>query len=212
MSKDLMPELNDAAYAARQSSPYDQTRYAIALRMLGNVVGKRVFDFGCGEGSLTRKFRADGAIVSGCDPSVTLAHAANAMVGGVEVLEQQRDLDIVTALSVTSFMPKSEQDRFWSAAVAALKPGGMLLHSVANTWAVQKSRAFGADPRTFPTFLAERGLTEISQDFSGYIPTPLTRFFKRGDPRVNELWKLALIPTVLKRKRCTMYFSLSRKI
>ncbi len=206
MANNLM-DVPDADYSARQSSQYDQGRYAIALRLLQQnmeFTGSRIFDFGCGDGSFMRKLNGSGAQVFGCDPSSELAEKANAVCGGVEVLENLDGLSVVIALNVTSFMEPDQQRRFWVAMPKALRPGGFFLHAVMNSWVGAERRKFSANPKDFPIMLEGIGLKEIDRDFYGYYPIigTNTRIYDLG------IW----IPKAIKARRCSMYFSLSQKV
>jgi len=70
-----------------------ETQQSEALRFLGDVTGKRVFDLGCGEGKLTRRLVELGAKhVVGCDASRSQIEAAKAK-------KQSENLDVEYILS-----------------------------------------------------------------------------------------------------------------
>lgn len=52
------------------------------LKMLGNIRGKHVVDYGCGEGKLLEELLARGAIVHGYDISSTMIEEARERIGG----------------------------------------------------------------------------------------------------------------------------------
>jgi 2-polyprenyl-3-methyl-5-hydroxy-6-metoxy-1,4-benzoquinol methylase len=209
-------QVSDAAYAEAMSGEYHQTRLAKALRILGDVHGNRVYDFGCGEGELMRRLSAAGAIVSGCDPSPKLIALApeTATIGGVEALEAlpTDSLDVLVTLNVLGYVPAAELARFWPAAARAVKPGGLLLQANANDIAASgRKYTFSADPRTFPETLAGLGWSETGLDYHRYRPFPWTRLLT-GKRDVLGVAEQDRIPMFLRQRRSTMYYSLSYRL
>lgn len=206
---------SDVAYAAlMDSAPNHKSRMAIASRMLKRATdlrGKQVYDFGCGEGTFSRMLEAEGAFVSGCDPSRELSARADAVCGGVETLTGVADssVDILVVLNVLSyFQEPTDFQIFWNEAARITRHGGLMIQCNPNRWAAHAGRyAFITDPDEFPQILTRHGFEEIQSDFYRYYPI----LFGRGE-RIHDPERLKIIPQTLLSRRSTGYFSLSRRI
>jgi 2-polyprenyl-3-methyl-5-hydroxy-6-metoxy-1,4-benzoquinol methylase len=97
---------------------------------------KKVVDFGCGTGLLTRAFARPGRVVIGVDPSRTMlnyarrqpgAEAVTWIDGDATAVEGSGDTDLVVS-SGNTMMHISTDDLPWvlEALAAALRPGGVL--------------------------------------------------------------------------------------
>jgi 2-polyprenyl-3-methyl-5-hydroxy-6-metoxy-1,4-benzoquinol methylase len=97
---------------------------------------KKVVDFGCGTGLLTRAFVRPGRVVIGVDPSATMlgyarrqpgAESVTWLDGDAGVVEGSGDADLVVS-SGNTMMHISTEDFPWvlGALAAALRPGGVL--------------------------------------------------------------------------------------
>lgn len=106
------------------------------LGLAEELGAKKVVDFGCGTGLLTRAFAAPGRVVVGVDPSATMlgyarrqpgAEAVTWVDGDAGVVEGSGDADLVVS-SGNTMMHISTADYPWvlGALAAALRPGGVL--------------------------------------------------------------------------------------
>jgi ubiquinone/menaquinone biosynthesis C-methylase UbiE len=80
-----------------------------AVRLLGNVKGKKIIDAGCGEGYLSRKLSQQGAKVTGVDNSKNMIMLANQQAGGPSYFID----NVVTLKSI----PDSSQEMYLSSLV-----------------------------------------------------------------------------------------------
>jgi SAM-dependent methyltransferase len=98
-----------------------------AIRLLQPVIGERILDLGCGDGSLTREFVSAGAIPIGVDVNATLIDLAkrrgvDARVTDATRLTFQREFDAVFSNAALHYMlPMGEVAR---GVARALVPGG----------------------------------------------------------------------------------------
>lgn len=222
-------------YADQISNRYHRARINLAISLLrksGSLTGKRVYDFGCGEGVLMRYMTAHGAVSLGCDPSAPLIRRApnGAEIGGVECVEAQPDqsLDGLIAWNVLGLpeITADETARFWAAAQSKLKPGGFLLLTVPSKHGGTQYKPL-EDPDTYASKLKSMGFTEFGRKYLGYYPrifkwhrlSQLTGwdriarkfgFWSRGG-RVYHPWRRALVPTSWQAKRSVQIASLSRR-
>ena len=97
---------------------------------------RRIIDFGCGTGLLTRTFAAPGRVVVGVDPSSTMlayarrqsgADAVTWIEGYADIFEPTGDTDLVVS-SGNTMMHISTEDhvRVLTKLAGALRPGGVL--------------------------------------------------------------------------------------
>lgn len=130
-----------AQYAARVDGPYHAHRRAVVWRLLGDVSGRRVLDFGCGEGVFLVEAAEAGADVLGIDPNDELAEAAcrrvpgaEVMVGGVERLADvpSDSVDVVLAANVLAYMTNEEESRYYREAHRILHPDGVMVVTHSN--------------------------------------------------------------------------------
>lgn len=208
----FMGKTTDAAYKAAIGNDYHRARLGIALDMLRrHSAPGQAFDFGCGEGAFMRLLTAEGWRVAGCDPSPDLC-PDDAIVGDVAILENldPASLDLIVSLNVWSYMPGDEERRFWPAARHALRPSGLLLMCNPNGLATAPRYAQNTDALQFPAYLAERGFSELEQDFFRTYP-PIWRRLLGDRARIIDRKRLASLSPDFKRRRSTGYFSISIK-
>ncbi|NEA33089.1 class I SAM-dependent methyltransferase [Streptomyces sp. SID13031] len=106
------------------------------LQLADELTAKKVVDFGCGTGLLTRAFAVPGRVVIGVDPSATMlgyarrqpgAEAVTWVDGDASAVEGAGDAELVVS-SGNTMMHISTEDFPWvlGALAAALRPGGVL--------------------------------------------------------------------------------------
>jgi 2-polyprenyl-3-methyl-5-hydroxy-6-metoxy-1,4-benzoquinol methylase len=106
------------------------------LSLASEVGARKVVDFGCGTGLLTRAFVAPGRVVVGVDPSATMlgyarrqpgAEAVTWVDGDAKAVEGTGDADLVVSTGNT-MMHISDDDLPWvlETLAAALGPGGVI--------------------------------------------------------------------------------------
>jgi len=111
-------------------------QYPSALRLLGDVSGKRVLDVGCGSGIFDRELALRGAIVTGYDASseqVAKAQAAlqdepmniNYVVSNPQEFKTDKQFDKAVSVLVLHYAPNKEYlEKFFSSTNQALKDNG----------------------------------------------------------------------------------------
>src|ERR1700722_18491033 len=97
------------------------------VELLGARPGEAILDLGCGDGALTEKIAATGAVVTGADASAAMVAAARERglnVHQVSATEMQFDgeFDAVFSNAALHWMPDAEE--VLAAVHRALKPGG----------------------------------------------------------------------------------------
>jgi SAM-dependent methyltransferase len=101
---------------------------------------RKVVDFGCGTGLLTRSFVAPGRVVIGIDPSPTMlgyarrqpgADAVTWIDGDFRAVEPAGDADLVISSGNTMMHISNEAEVFGTLA-AALRPGGVISFEARN--------------------------------------------------------------------------------
>lgn len=161
---DGIGEVGPGVYTQWRSSPLGEITESLEQRLIlelaGPLSGKSVLDVGCGDGTLLSVFRGAGAaFAAGCDPDPRmLAKAAEnsaarddrsaLLRGRAENLPfHDRSFDIVTAVTVLSFVPDSV--RAVQEMARVLRPGGRVVIGDLgrwNTWAVSRRlRAWRGD-------------------------------------------------------------------
>ncbi len=164
------------------------------LDLLAPAPGERVLDLGCGEGTLTAKLAAAGAVVVGVDSSVEQVAAArarglDARVADGEALAFEAEFDAVLSNAALHWMtrPDAVIDGVWR----ALKPGGRFVGEMGGAGNV--ARVKGA----LTVALARRGHDPAAAD-PWYFPTPQD-YAERLSARGFRVEEIALIerPTPL---------------
>jgi SAM-dependent methyltransferase len=116
---------NTAAYAATGRFVADLAGGVVEL--LAPQAGEAILDLGCGDGALTERIAATGAVMTGVDASTAMIEAARAR--GLHVLEASGDalpfdgeFDAVFSNAALHWMPNA--DAVIAGVYRALKPGG----------------------------------------------------------------------------------------
>jgi ubiquinone/menaquinone biosynthesis C-methylase UbiE len=129
----------------------EELEQRLLLRLAGDLHGRNVLDVGCGDGTLTLAFvRGGAASVVGCDIDPRMisramsratreeqaVHYAVADVMHLPFADQS--LDLVTAVTVFSFVPDAE--RAVGEMARVLKPGGSLIIGDLGKWSIWAAR------------------------------------------------------------------------
>src|SRR5713226_38811 len=183
-------EWNAAQYA--QNAHFVPALGQPVLDLLKPIAGERILDLGCGDGVLTEKLIAAGAIVVGVDASADMIAAArrrgiDARVMDGTGLSFDREFDAVFSNAAMHWM-KSDPDAVIAGVKRALKPGGRFVAEMGGhgcvaaitvaMLAVLQRR--GIDTRAvipwyFPTVDDYRGRLErggLAVDYIELIPRP----------------------------------------
>lgn len=156
------------SYAQNIEGAYHRHRLEVIAALTPPMTGKRVADFGCGEGILIRKAIGEGAArVVGIDLDKSLlAMAASSgadrlLLGSVERLTEIEAADILIAANVAAYFTRDEDAAFYAHAKRVLGTGGHLVitHSnelfdafTLNAFTVAfYQRHFGCDPSSLLT-------------------------------------------------------------
>jgi len=160
---------------------------------------ERVLDLGCGDGALTAKIAAAGAVVEGADASPELVAAAQARGLSAHVVDGQAlpyadAFDAVFSNAALHWM-KHDPAAVIAGVLRALKPGGRFVAEMGADGNCASIRAAlhdalcrrgadpdAADPWYFPTATAYRGLLESA----GFEVVRIERF-DRPTPLPGEL-------------------------
>ena len=100
------------------------------LRLLAPKDGERILDLGCGDGALTERIAAAGAVVTGCDADASMVHAArerklNVVQADMRALPFQGEFDAVFSNAALHWV--REQDAVLSGVRESLVSGGRLV-------------------------------------------------------------------------------------
>ncbi|MEO5741293.1 MAG: methyltransferase domain-containing protein [Vicinamibacterales bacterium] len=111
----------------RANAAYVPALGAAVVELLDPKAGERILDVGCGEGSLTEKIAAAGAIVVGIDASEAMIAAAktrglDARMVDAERLPFEREFDAVFSNAALHWV--RDHDAMLAGVHRALKPGG----------------------------------------------------------------------------------------
>jgi len=134
------------------------------IRLLGSVDGKKVLDFGCGEGGYSRLLAAAGAEVTGVDGSSTMVRLARTKSAerGLQVtylvreasnLEGIADCTFDLVLAAMALMDFEDYQGAVAEAHRVLKPGGMLLASILHPCFTGRETRWRRDENGLPAHL-----------------------------------------------------------
>lgn len=128
-----------AKYAGDLGGPYHEHRIAVIKALLPDLSGKRLVDFGCGEGVMIREAKAMGArAVVGIDIDAALldmakgSGAASILQGSVAELEKVGRADCLLAANVAAYFTDAEDETFYREARRLLPAGGSLVITHSN--------------------------------------------------------------------------------
>ena len=138
------PEMYDAIAEQYQASKWLLFRHFVErytlTEMLGDLRGRTLLDFACGEGVYARQFKRMGAAgVTGVDVSIEMVRLAEAqeradpigcryVCADAAAFTPDEPADVVTAIYLLNYArTRAELDRFCRACHRALRPGGRLV-------------------------------------------------------------------------------------
>ncbi len=118
---------NTAAYAANGRFVADLATGVVDL--LAPCPGERILDLGCGDGALTARLAATGAILTGIDASTLMVEAARARnIDALHItateLPFEQEFDAVFSNAALHWIPEADQALALANIHRALKPGG----------------------------------------------------------------------------------------
>ena len=126
-------------YAEQIDNPYHRHRLSVIEALLPAVDGKSILDFGCGEGVMMRRLRAQGATrVVGIDPDAALIDLARAsgltdtILGGADATRKVDKVDCILCANVLAYMNHVEERVFYEEARRLLADGGHLVVTHSN--------------------------------------------------------------------------------
>lgn len=133
-------------YAAWRSSPLggvtERLEHDLLMDMAGPLTGRRALDIGCGDGVLTGRLAAGGAMVTGIDADPDMAAAAAAAVPAAAIMVADaerlpfadRTFDVVVANTVLCLI--ADRRAALAEAGRVLRPGGRLLLGELGRWSL----------------------------------------------------------------------------
>jgi SAM-dependent methyltransferase len=128
-----------ASYAKGMAGPYHEHRLAVIKALLPDLTGKRLVDFGCGEGVMIREAKVHGARdVIGIDLDAGLLDLAKPsgadrlIQGSVEELTKLDRADCLLAANVAAYFADTEDETFYREARRLLPAGGALVVTHSN--------------------------------------------------------------------------------
>lgn len=160
------------------------------LESLAARPGERILDLGCGDGQLTTRISATGAIVVGVDSSHAMAAAARARgvladEGDAESLPYASgSFDAVFSNAALHWV--RDQDAMMGQVRRVLRPGGRFVAEMGGHGNIAAIRV------ALTAVLARRGLGHLEKD-ENYYPTPAV-YKRRLERHGFEVREMALIP------------------
>jgi trans-aconitate methyltransferase len=158
---------------------WNATEYALNGRFVADLAGgvmdlldprpgELILDLGCGDGALTAKIAAAGAVVKGIDSSESMVTAARALgidaqVASADTLDFDHEFDAVFSNAALHWM--RNQDTVLAGVHRALKPGGRFVAEMGghgNIAAIQVALL---------AVFAKHGI-DAAQTEQNYFPTP----------------------------------------
>jgi SAM-dependent methyltransferase len=174
---------NTANYAAKGRFVADLG--GPVAELLAAQAGEAILDLGCGDGALTEKIAAVGAVVTGIDASHAMVLAARArgltvVEGSGEALEFDAEFDAVFSNAALHWMPRAE------AVIAgvrrALRPGGRFVAEVGGHGNIAAIRT------ALQAVLLPRGIDAEAVAASFYpSPAHYRRLLEAGGFRVRSI-------------------------
>lgn len=106
--------------------------------------GSRVLDAGCGTGELLKKLRESGFHAVGLEPAEGMRTLACERNPGLEVLDgvitelpfDDASLDVILAIEVLRYLHPDDVQRAWREMFRVLKPGGRVIVTLVNRYAL----------------------------------------------------------------------------
>ncbi len=158
---------------------WNATEYALNGRFVADLAGgvmdlldpkpgEQILDLGCGDGALTAKIAASGAVVKGIDSSESMVAAARALgidaqIASADALDFDHKFDAVFSNAALHWM--RDQDMVLDGVHRALKPGGRFVAEMGghgNIAAIQVALL---------AIFAKHGIDAVHAE-QNYFPTP----------------------------------------
>ncbi len=141
------------------------------LEWLAPQPGERVLDLGCGDGQLTKRIAATGAIVTAIDASPEMVAAARARgiaadQGAAESLPYADGAASTPSFPTLFCIGCVARTRCWRKVHRVLRPGGRFVAEMGGAW-----KNIAAIRVAFAAVLALHGYTELG-DRGNHYPTP----------------------------------------
>lgn len=195
---------NEDVLMAEQA--WDAAEYARVGRFVADQAGKvvgwlaprageRILDLGCGDGALTEKIAATGAVVVGVDASAAMiaasqARGLDARVMRAEQLDFRAEFDAVFSNAALHWM--KDQDAVLAGVRRALKPGGRFVAEMGGQGNIAAIRVAVA------AVLARHGLDRADRENQFFTAEEYRVRLERAGFRVEEI-ELAPRPTLVKQ-------------
>lgn len=166
MMSSALPDVNWDAKKYVEHAGFVATLGAPVLDLLAPRAGERILDLGCGDGALTSRIAASGAIVVGVDAAPSMIAAAqkaglDARVCDGHSLTFEREFDAVFSNASLHWMTRP--DDVLTGVARALKPGGRFVAEFGGHGNV------AAVTTALRAVAARRG---VKLSWSWYFPTP----------------------------------------
>ncbi len=186
-----LPGLDPQVYAKWRASELgaitERIERRLMLELIGDVVGKRVLEVGCGDGALAVELAKRGAEVTGVDASERMIEAARERarevgvplalhLGPAEALPfEGEQFDVVVAQTILCFV--ADGSPAFGEIARVLKPGGRLVIGELgrwSTWAAERRvRAWLGSPLWKRGHFRTPGELKRLADQAGLIPGPV---------------------------------------
>lgn len=162
---DPLAAVLDPTGSSSKNQLIDRVQRRALRRVLPELRGKRVLDFGCGTGRLTTFLRGRGADVVGIEAAPAMASVARSAVGprisifdGERIPIRSRSVDLVLSVGVLQYFRGALMDRALESISDVLEPRGrVVLVEQVNAGSLGR----GAPPERYRDALRRAGFTLV---------------------------------------------------